>query len=59
MVQARLGELSRENGILKRAVAIQAQRITEAGHATNELAGLRAQLAQYEAKVHMERFALP
>ena len=51
-MRSRLGELARENGILKRAVAIQAQRITEAGDAASEAAGLRTQLAQYEAKMH-------
>lgn len=52
MLRQRLGELARENSILKRAVAIQAQRIADAGTATTEVAGLRAQLSQYEAKVH-------
>ena len=51
-MRTRMGELARENGILKRAVAIQAQRMTEAANVANEAAGLRSQLAQYEAKVH-------
>lgn len=50
--QARLEELSRENAILKRAVAIQAQRISEAGNAAQEATGLRNQLTQYESKLH-------
>ncbi|KAK9790527.1 hypothetical protein WJX73_010845, partial [Symbiochloris irregularis] len=53
VMRDRLGELTRENGILKRAVAIQAQRIQGASSSSaHENMRLRSQVAEYEAKLH-------
>ena len=53
VLRDRLGELTRENGILKRAVTIQAQRMQDANSsAASETMRLRSQVAEYEAKLH-------